>query len=58
MERRLYVTTGVSGDHMGALAPGLLKDVEAFDRVLDRLVAYGQALIGCERNFRHADEQP
>lgn len=45
----------VSGDHIEALAPGLLEDAEALDRVLDRLVAYGQALIGCERKFREAD---
>lgn len=42
-----------SGDHVQALAPGLLlKDTETFDRVLDRLVAYGQALIRCEQELR------
>jgi AcrR family transcriptional regulator len=49
----------ISGDHVQALAPGLLlKDSEAFDRVLDRLVAYGQALIRCEHDLRQQSLSP
>ena len=42
----------VSGDHIEALAPGLLKSSDAVNRVLDRLVAYGLALIACEQELR------
>lgn len=42
----------VTDDHIEALAPGLLQDRAAFDRALDRLVAYGLALIDCERTLR------
>ncbi len=42
----------VSGDHIEALAPGLFKDGAAFDHALDRLVAYGLALVRCELEQR------
>lgn len=42
----------MSAEHMEALAPALLKGPGAYERVLDRLVGYGLALIDYERNLR------
>lgn len=43
---------GVSREFMLILAPTLLKGPRAMDRVLDRLVGYGEALVDHERRTR------
>ncbi len=45
---------GLSRDFMNILAPGLLQGPKALDTVLDRLVGYGVALVGHERERRLA----
>jgi len=42
----------MSVDHMEALAPGVVRSPGAYERVLGRLVNYGQALIESERATR------
>lgn len=43
---------GMSREFMQVLAPTLLKGTRAMDRVLERLVGYGEALIEHERRMR------
>lgn len=44
----------MSADHMEALVPGMVRGPGAYERVLGRLVAYGEALIEHERVLRMA----
>ncbi|HEX2009838.1 MAG TPA: CerR family C-terminal domain-containing protein, partial [Roseateles sp.] len=44
----------MSADYMESLAPGVARGPGAYERVLERLVAYGEALIERERALRQA----
>lgn len=44
----------MSMDYMEALAPGVARGPGAYQRVLERMVGYGLALIACERELRQA----
>ncbi|MCV2364601.1 CerR family C-terminal domain-containing protein [Paucibacter sp. DJ1R-11] len=44
----------MSADHMEALVPGLVRGPGAYERVLGRLVGYGEALIEHERALRQS----
>lgn len=44
----------MSADHMEALVPGMVRGPGAYERVLGRLVGYGEALIEHERALRLA----
>lgn len=44
----------MSADHMEAMVPGMVRSPGAYERVLGRLVGYGEALIEHERALRQA----
>ena len=46
----------MSADHMEALVPGMVRGPGAYERVLGRLVGYGEALIEHERALRQASK--
>lgn len=48
----------MSSDFMESLSPGVARGPGAYERVLARLVAYGQALIECEIALRQRAEAP
>lgn len=45
----------MSADYMESLAPGVARGPGAYERVLQRLVAYGEALIESERALRQVE---
>lgn len=48
----------MSSDFMESLSPGVARGPGAYERVLERLVAYGQALVDCEIALRQRPGAP